>query len=89
MGADNKKKFELRLDPTPDGFFQKNIYVDGDLFDWAIDEESFDWARKQGPVFFEAVKKDIANHFLDSLSEMVGRKITLADFHTALKNGMI
>lgn len=85
----DKKKFEVRLERLPDKFFQKNIYIDGELFDWSIDEESFEWAKKQGPEFFEVVKKDIANHFLESLSEMVGRKITLEDFNQALKTGWI
>jgi hypothetical protein len=89
MKEDKKKKFEVRLEHTPDGFMQKNIYIDGELFDWSIDEESFEWAKKQGPVFFEATKKDIANHFLESLCEMVGRKITIEDFKLATKTGWI
>jgi len=89
MSDDNKKKFEVKMEKTPDGFFQRNIYVDGEYFDWSIDEQSLDWAKKQGPEFFEVVKKDIANHFLDSLSEMVGRKITFNDFQAALKTGLI
>ena len=86
---DKKKKFEVRTEPTKDKFFQRNIYIDGEYFDWEIDESSLDWAKAQGPVFFEATKKDIAKHFLDSLSEMVGRKITLEAFQLALKTGWI
>lgn len=89
MNEDKKKKFEVRTESTKDGFFQRNIYVDGEFFDWSIDEKSLDWAKNQGPVFFEATKKDIANHFLDSLSEMVGRKITIEEFKLALKTGWI
>ena len=86
---ENKKKFEVRMEKTPDKFFQKNIYVDGEYFDWSIDEESLDWSRRQGPEFFEVVKRDIASHFLSSLSEFVGRKITLEVFQDALKTGWI
>lgn len=89
MNEDNKKKFEVRTERTTDGFLQKNIYIDGELFDWGIDEESFDWAKKQGPVFFEAAKQDIAKHFLESLSEMVGRRISPEDLQNARKTGWI
>lgn len=89
MDAENKKKFEVRIRKTPDGFFQRDIFVDGEFFDWSIDEESFEWARKQGPEFFEATKKDIAKHFLESLSEFVGRRVTPGDFQKATKTGFI
>ena len=89
MDEDKKKKFEVRIDPTPDGMFEKNIYIGGERFEWEIDEASFNWAKSQGTAFFEAVKKDIANHFLASLSEVCEKRITLQDFQTALKTGRI
>jgi hypothetical protein len=89
MREEGKKKFEVRLFTDEKGFHEKQIYIDGEHFDWGIDEESFDWARKQGPAYFAAIQKDIAKHFLESLSEMVGRPITIQEFATANKTGWI
>ena len=89
MREAGKKKFELRLSQDENGFYEKNIYIDGELFDWQVDQESFDWAVKQGGAILAAAQKDIAKHFLDSLSEMVGRKLTIQEFAVATKTGWI
>jgi len=89
MREAGKKKFEVRLITDEDNLTEKCIYIDGEYFDWSIDEESFDWAKKQGPEIFAATQRDIAQHFIDSLSEMVGRKVTIQEFAIATKIGWI
>ena len=87
------KKFEVKEEMTQGyvagPFFQRNIYIDGELFDWAIDEESYNWAMKQGPEILMAAQKDIARHFLESLSEIVGRRVSIQDLQEAAKTGWI
>ena len=88
-----KKKFEVKAEMTtafvPGPHFQKNIYIDGELFDWEVDEEAYHWAEKQGPAMLMAVQKDICKHFLQCLSEVVGRKISIQDLQEATKTGWI
>lgn len=83
-----KKKLEIR--PIIIGsMVQKAIFIDGEHFDWSVDEESLKEAAAMGEIYFQAVQKDIAKHFLDSLSEVVGREVTLAEFNQALITGEI
>ena len=88
-----KKRFVVKEEMTTGEvagpFFQKNIYIEGELFDWAIDEESYKWAQKQSPEVLMAAQKDIVKHFLNSLSEIVGRRVTLQDLQEATKTGWI
>lgn len=84
------KKFEVKqYIADSSGNFANGIFVDGELFDWSVDEESVAWAQKQGPEYFAAAQKDIVKHFFESLSEMVGRQITHKQFEIAKKTGWI
>ena len=75
---------------NPDKSFSKNIYVDGELFDWGIDERDFQQVmQSRDPRLMIAVQQDIARHFLESLSEFVGRKLTPQDIKEAEKTGWI
>lgn len=91
IGPDGKpkKRFFVKTEMTTNSFFQKNIYIDGELFDWSIDEEAYHWAETQGLQTLMAVQKDICKHFLDCLSEVVGRKIGIEDLQEAQKSGWI
>ena len=95
IGPDGKpkKRFIVKQEMTTGEvsgpFFQKNIYVDGELFEWSIDEEAYRWAQSQGPQMLMAVQKDICKHFLDCLSELVNRKISIQDLQEATKTGWI
>jgi hypothetical protein len=89
LREEGKKKFEVRTIWDENGFQERAVFVDGEYFDWGIDEEAFDWAVKQGPEYLRIIKMDIAKHFLESLSEMVGRKVTMIDFEQARKTGWI
>jgi hypothetical protein len=83
------KKFEVKKYFHENGEFSEGIFVDGELFDWSINEEDVQWARKQGPEYFAAVQKDIVKHFFECLSEMVGRPVTDKELEKAKKTGWI
>lgn len=85
-----KKKFELKISPPDEnGMQERQIFIDGELFDWGIDEHAFAYAKKMGPEYFRAAQIDIAKHFLASLSEVVGREVTYHDLTQAQKTGWI
>lgn len=90
--SEGKKRFEIRAlrdIESQEILLQKAIFIDGEHFDWDVDHEALAWAERQGPVFFAAVQKDINNHFLACLSEVVGREIRMVDFQNAMKTGWI
>lgn len=89
MREEGRKKFEVRRITDDQGWSENALFIDGEYFDWSIDEESFDWAMKQGPEMAIAAQEDIAKHFLDSLSEFVGRKLTMENFIEATQTGWI
>lgn len=69
--------------------FCKGIFVDGKLFDWGIDEKSYEKAMEMGPKFRKAIEADIAKHFLECLSEFMNRKVTQEEVTEATKTGLI
>lgn len=98
MDEDKKKKFEVKVERTLDGFFQRNIYIavepgpDPKQFievEYEIDEESLRWAEKKGGAILEAAKTDIQAHFLACISEVVGRRVDERAFKEALRTGWI
>jgi len=85
-----KKKFEIKISPPDEnGMQERQIFIDGEFFDWGIDPEAFSYAKKMGPEYFRAAQIDIAKHFLESISEVVGRKVTLQELTQAEKTGWI
>jgi hypothetical protein len=86
--TDSKKKFEVKVFKTRKGVI-KHVFVDGELFDWSFDERSLEDCRKMGPEYFHAAQKDIEKHYLESLSEFVGRELTPVDLLKAIKTGWI
>jgi aminopeptidase-like protein len=67
----------------------KGIFIDGRLFDWGVDEQSYKEALLMGPKFQKAIETNIAYHFLESLSEFMDRKVTLTEVQEATKTGWI
>ena len=82
-------KFETRIVMHPNGSLERKIYVDGELFDWSVDVSSFLEAKKMGPMYMKAVQDDIARHFVNSLSDFLGRKVTPQEVTEASKTGWI
>lgn len=89
LREEGKKKFEVKALFDGQGFQEQSIFVDGEYFDWGIDEAAYDCARKQGPEYLAIIQMDIAKHFLESLSEFCDKKVTMADFEKARKTGWI
>lgn len=83
-----RKKFEVKLLQTR-GKVENVIFIDGELFDWSIDMDSYNKAVKMGPEYVKTVQASIANHFLDSISEMIGRKVTTEEINKAKITGWI
>jgi hypothetical protein len=82
------KKFEVRQ-YKENGIMKRNIFIEGELFDFSVDNKSLLEAAKMGKEYLIAAKKDLQNYFLKSLSEVVGRKLTEQDIKNAFKTGLI
>lgn len=67
------------------------IFVDEAPFDWELDQEAIDDANKQAanPDFMRAIHLDIMEHFLRSLSEVLGFRPSMKKVNEALKSGFI
>jgi hypothetical protein len=90
IGKDGKPQTRFEVRKKMIGWhMDKKIFLNGELFDWEIDKESLIWAIAQGPVFAEAARQDIEKHFLECLSEILGKRITNEDVKEATKTGWI
>jgi hypothetical protein len=84
-----KKRFETKILMHPNGSIERKIYIDGEMFDWSVDVSSFLEAKKMGLMYQKAVQESIANHFVNSVSEVLGRKVTMKEVYEATKSGWI
>lgn len=84
-----KKKFEVKLGVHPDGSMEKAVFIDNEKLDYSIDISAYREACRMGPHFKLAVQKDIEKHFTKSVSEVVGRYVTIDDIKTAIQTGYI
>ncbi len=84
-----KKRFEVRMKMHPNGSIEKQIFIDNEMLDWSVDSSSFLEAQKMGPQYMRAVQEDIAKHFIESVSEVLGRKVTIEDIKQATIDGWI
>jgi hypothetical protein len=84
-----KKSFEVRMGRAKGGGIEKTVYIGGELLDWAIDANSLMEAMKMGPKFFKEIQKDIERHYVDSVSEFLGRKVSAQDIKDAISTGWI
>lgn len=81
-----KKKFEVRINHE-NGI--KRIFIDEELFDWNLNQDDLRRARNMGLEYYKAAIIDVQRHFLDSLSEFMGRQITQEEFANATMSGWI
>ena len=86
---ENRKTFEVKMRPAKGGGIEKAIFIDGELLDWQVDIESLMEAIKMGPVYYKEVQKVIEKHFVESVSDTIGRKVTAEEIKNAIKNGYI
>jgi len=80
--------FEVKMRQNKGGV-EKAIFIDGELLDWSVDLSSLAEAAKMGHKFYRAAQRDIEKHFVDSVSEFIGRKVTPDDIKTATVTGWI
>lgn len=84
----NKKKFEVKL-VNNNGSIEKLIFIDDQLLDWRVDINSYMDAMKMGPMYHREIQKSIVEHFVDSVSDFLGRKVTIEEIKIAINNGWI
>ncbi len=82
-------RFEVMMRKGKNGILEKAIFIDGEKLDWAVDITSLMDAAKMGMHYYKAAQKDIEKHFTESVSEVIGRKVTADDIKTAIKTGWI
>jgi hypothetical protein len=82
-------KFETRIKFHPNGEIERQIYIGGEMLDWSVDITSFQEAQRMGPMYQRAIKEDIAKHFTQSVSELLGRKVSMEEILKATKTGWI
>lgn len=85
---DGKKRFEVKM-RTKAGGVEKAIFIDGQLLDWQIDMSSYAEAVKMGHLYQREVQKSIETHFVESVSDVLGRKVTIEEIKTAIQTGWI
>jgi hypothetical protein len=83
-----KLKFEVKMRKNKGGI-EKAIFIGGELLDWSVDASSLMEAAKMGDKFYRAAQRDIEKHFVESVSEFIGRKVTPEEIKEAIKTGWI
>ena len=83
-----KKRFQVMI-RNHNGKLEKCILIDGELLDWSIDLSSFLDATKMGPMFRKEIQRSIVEHFVDSVSDFLSRKVTIDEIQKAIKTGWI
>jgi hypothetical protein len=86
---EGKVKFETRIKLHSNGSVEREVWIGGEKFDWSVDVTSFHEAVKMGPMYKKAVQADIVKHFVDSVSDFLGRKVTMKEVNEATKRGWI
>lgn len=84
-----KKKFEVKIRSDGSGGVEKAIFIGGEMLDWQVDINSLTDAMKMGPKFFKAVQRSIEEHFVESVSDFIGKKVTAQDIKKAIETGWI
>jgi hypothetical protein len=87
------KKIEIRRVHNEECGKEINaLFVDDQLFDYLIEEDSLRSAViycNQNPHLRKAVHGDIMAHFVNSFNEFVGAEYTLEEIYDGIQAGMI
>jgi len=84
-----KKRFEVKMRSDGAGGIEKAIFIGGELLDWKVDMNSYFDAMKMGPMYHLEIQRSIEQHFTESVSEFLGRKVTMIEIQNAIKTGWI
>ena len=70
---------------------QKVIVIDGEIFDWGIDDDALNQANQyvSNKETMSAIHSDIKNYFLECLSEVLGFEPSIKQINDALELGYI
>ncbi len=84
-----KKTFQVMMRKGSGGQLERAIFIDGEMLDWAVDLASFTEAMSMGPMYVRELQRDIERHFVDSVSDFLGRHVTMQEIKDAIKTGWI
>lgn len=84
-----KKRFEVKMRGAKGGGFEKAIFIDEKLLDWQIDMNDYIEAMKMGPMYMREIQRSIEIHFIESVSDFLGRKVTMEEIKKAIETGYI
>jgi len=68
------------------------LYFNGTLFDWGINPTELNHAKSfcyNDPFLKKTVHGDICKYFLQCLSEVLEKKVTITEINQAIENGYI
>lgn len=95
IGGDGnpKRKFEVKMralgpDPLRDGV-EKAVFIDGKMIDFKIDVLRFLSAKQRGMEMLLEEQKRIEKEFVKSVSDAIGRRVTVQDIKRAILEGWI
>lgn len=86
---DGKKRFEVKMRSDGKGGIEKAIFIANELLDWQIDMNSYMDAMKMGPIYQKEIQRSIEEHFIEAVSDTLGRKVTMEEIKKAIKEGWI
>lgn len=70
---------------------QKILLINGEVFDWALDEEALIQANQyeKNKETMKAIHSDIRNYFLECIAEYLGFKPTIKQLYDGIQKGYI
>lgn len=87
-----KLKFEVKmrlLGSDPKDGIEKAIFIDNKILDFKIDVFRFLDAKSKGYNYLIQEQKKIESEFIKSVSNFLGRKVTIEDIKKAILEGWI
>lgn len=85
---DGKRKFEVKF-KKEDGKVVRAVFIDDVMLDYSVDVEALNKISALGTEYKKAALLDIEKHFVECVSEMVGRQVTNAEVSNAFRTGWI
>ena len=83
------KSFDIEMRKGENGKIEKVVIIDNIEVDWSVDMNVLFDAARMGPHMLRAVQQDIARHYIQCISEVVGRKVSAQDIQKATDTGWI
>jgi len=88
-----KHRFQVMMrklgdDPLNDGV-EKAVFIDGRKIDFSIDVMRFLEAKRKGPKYLFEEQRKIEKDFIRSVSEALGRKVSVDEIKKATVEGWI